>query len=122
MPIVSVEVVVGANDAMAQDFVQSLADAIGRALKSPAGQTWVRVRSLARDQYAENEALLDAAQLPVFVTILKRHPPQGAELKGEVTALTHAVAQVIGRPTACVHIEYAPAAAGRLSFGGVLVQ
>src|SRR6266850_5603447 len=53
MPIVSVEVVVGANDAMAQDFVQSLADAIGRALKSPAGQTWVRVRSLARDRSSD---------------------------------------------------------------------
>jgi phenylpyruvate tautomerase PptA (4-oxalocrotonate tautomerase family) len=122
MPIVTVEVVAGAIDAMAQDLVQSLADAIGRALKSPPGQTWVRVRSLARDQYAENEALADGAQLPVFVTILKRQSSQPAELEGEVTALTRAVAQVIGRPTTCVHIEYAPAAAGRLSFGGVLVK
>ena len=122
MPIVTVEVVAGANDAMVQDIAQSLADAIGRALESPPGQTWVRVRPLARNQYAENEAILDAAQLPVFVTILKRQTPQRAELEGEITALTRAVAQAIGRPAACVHIEYAPAAAGRLSFGGVHAQ
>ena len=122
MPIVTVEVVSGANDAMAHNIAQSLADAIGRALVSPPGQTWVRVRSLARDQYAENEALLDAAQLPVFVTILKQRSPQRPELEGEVTELTRAIAQIIGRPATCVHIEYAPAGAGRLSFGGILVR
>jgi phenylpyruvate tautomerase PptA (4-oxalocrotonate tautomerase family) len=122
MPIITIEVVAGANDAMAQDVVQSLADAIGRALESPPGQTWVRVRSLARDQYAENEALLAADQLPVFVTILKRQSPQRTELEGEISALTLAIAKVIGRPATCVHIEYAPAAAGRLAFGGVLVK
>jgi phenylpyruvate tautomerase PptA (4-oxalocrotonate tautomerase family) len=121
MPIVTVEVVAGAT-AMAPDVAQSLADAIGRALKSPPGQTWVRVAALARDRYAENEAALDVAQLPVFVTILKEQIPPPAELGGEVTALSKAVAQVIGRPVACVHIEYAPAAAGRLAFGGILVQ
>lgn len=121
MPIVTVEVVSGA-DAMASDVAQALADAIGSALKSPPGQTWVRVRILARNQYAENEAFLDTAQLPVFVTILKRQSPLRAELEAEVTALTGAVAQVIGRPATCVHIEYAPAGAGRLSLGGILVK
>jgi phenylpyruvate tautomerase PptA (4-oxalocrotonate tautomerase family) len=110
MAIVTVEVVAGANDAMARDVAQSLADVIGRTLKSPPGQTWVRIRSIARDQYAENEAALDAAQLPVFVTILKRQFTQPTELEAEVTALTGAVAQVIGRPAACVHIEYDHAA------------
>ena len=122
MPIVTVEVIAGADDAMAQDIAQSLADAIGRALESPPGQTWVRVRSVARHQYAENVASLDMAQLPVFVTVLKRQIPDRAKLEGEVAALTGAVAEVIGRPAACVHIEYAPAAAGRLAFGGVLVR
>jgi len=116
MPIVTVEVVAGANDAMAHDIAQSLADAIGRALKSPPGQTWVRVRSLAQDQYAENEAFLDGTQLPVFVTILKRQSPQRAKLEGEATALTRAVAQILGRPATCVHIEYAPPRRGRFSF------
>ena len=122
MPIVNVEIVAAANDAMTNGIAQSLADAIGGALKSPPGQTWVRVRSLARTQYAENEALPHTAHLPVFVTILKRQTPLRAELEAEIEALTSAVAQVIGRPASCVHIEYAPAAAGRLAFGGVLVQ
>ena len=81
MPVVTVEVVDDANHAMAHDIAQPLADAIGRALESPPGQTWVRVRSVARDQYAENEAPLDAAQLPVFVTILKRQTPERAKLE-----------------------------------------
>jgi phenylpyruvate tautomerase PptA (4-oxalocrotonate tautomerase family) len=122
MPIVNVEIVAAANDAMANGIAQSLADAIGRELKSPPGQTWVRVRVLARNQYAENESLLDAAQLPVFVTILKRQSPPRAELAAEIAALTGVVAQVIGRPASCVHVEYALAGAGRLAFGGVLVQ
>ncbi len=121
MPIVTVEVVAGAN-AMAPDVAQALADAIGRALKSPPGQTWVRVGCLVRNCYAENEAPLNGDQLPVFVTVLKNQIPPRAELEGEVTALTDAVAHAIGRPADCVHVEYAPAAAGRLAFGGILVQ
>ena len=122
MPIVTVEVVTGANDAIARDLAQSLADAVGRALKSPPGQTWIRLRSLPREQYAENESLLDAVDLPVFVTILTRKPPQGVDLESAVAALTQSIAEVIARPVPCVHVEYAPAALGRLSFGGTLVQ
>lgn len=40
----------------------------------------------------------------------------------EVAALTSSIARIAGRNPACVHIEYAPAAAGRLSFGGRLVE
>jgi hypothetical protein len=62
------------------------------------------------------------SDLPVFVTVLKRQSSQGAELDREVAALANAIAQVIGRSISRVHIEYAPAAAGRLAFGGRLVQ
>jgi len=122
MPIVTVEIVAGADGAVAQDLAQSLADSLGRALKSPAGQTWVRVHFLPGKQYAENDARLDAAQLPVFVTILRRTIPEPAQLEVEVAALTDAVAKVIGRAASCVHLEYAPAASGRLSFGGDMVR
>ena len=121
MPIVTVEVVGSTDRAPEQNFAQLLADAIGRVLDSQPGQTWVRLRSLGRNSYAENGPPADSADLPVFVTILKRQSP-AAELQAEVTALTHAIAQVVGRPAACVHIEYAPAAVGRVSFGGKLVQ
>ena len=121
MPIVTVEVVADPDRRLEHNLTQSLADAIGRALRSPPGQTWVRLRMLQRNEYAENGALVDAAELPIFVTLLERQPPTGAELQAEVTALTHAVAQVIARPAGSVHVEYAPAAAGRISFGGKLV-
>jgi hypothetical protein len=43
-------------------------------------------------------------------------------LQAEVTALTNGIAQIMGRPFTCVHVEYAPTAVGRVSFGGKLVQ
>jgi phenylpyruvate tautomerase PptA (4-oxalocrotonate tautomerase family) len=122
MPIVTVELITHPDRPLESNLTQSLADAVGRVLNSPRGQTWIRLRLLPRDGYAENDALVDATELPVFVTLLERQPPLGAALQAEVTGLTHAIAQVIGRPAACVHVEYAPAAVGRVSFGGKLVQ
>ena len=122
MPILTVELVTNPDSPLERNLTQSLADAVGRVLRSPPGQIWIRLRLLPRDGYAENDARVDAAELPVFVTLLERQPPTGAELQTEVTALTRAIAQVIGRPATCVHVEYAPPAVGRVSFGGKLVQ
>ena len=92
MPIVTVEIVADGDDTPARDLTQALADAVGRALRSPPGQTWVRVRSLAHGAYAENEAMLDRSAMPVFVTVLERQPAVAADLQPEVTALTQAIA------------------------------
>ncbi len=122
MPVVILEVVVDADVAVWPDLAQRLADAIGLTLDSPPGQTWVRIHTLGRDRYAENQSPVDADALPVFVTVLERQSPNGARLQAEVLVLTNAIARVIGRPASCIHIEYAEAAAGRVSFGGRLVQ
>ena len=122
MPIVTVEIVADSDRAIEHNLAQLLADAVGRALDSPPGQTWVRLRSIDRNQYAENESPVDAGEMPVFVTVLKRNLLLGAELEAEVTALTRSIARIVGRPASCVHIEYAPAVHGRVSFGGSLVQ
>lgn len=122
MPVVTVEIVADGDDASRGNLAQALADAVGRALRSPPGQTWVRVRSLAHGAYAENETTVEPSRMPVFVTVLERQPPVATELEREISALTHAIAQVVGRTQACVHIEYAPAGVGRVSFGGKLVQ
>jgi phenylpyruvate tautomerase PptA (4-oxalocrotonate tautomerase family) len=122
MPIVDVELVSAPDQPLAVGLAQSLADAAGRALNSPPGQTWVRLRVLARERYAENESLLESADLPVFVTVLKRAHPVKSALEVEVSALTNAISKVTGRSPVSVHIEFAPAAAGRLSFGGKLVE
>jgi phenylpyruvate tautomerase PptA (4-oxalocrotonate tautomerase family) len=119
VPIVTVEIVQSQVDSPA-GVAQSLADAIGRALQSPPGQTWVRVRGLPRAHYAENESTLND-DLPVFVTVMKRQLPPVPELAAEIAALTAAIAQVTRRPPERVHVEYAPAAAGRMAFGGRLI-
>jgi len=121
MPIVTLEIVADADRELDPNLAQSLAD-VGRALNSPPGQAWIRVRSLGRDQYAENASLVAADGLPVFVTVLKQRLPIAAELHAEVAKLSSAIAQVVGRSVSCVHVEYAPAASGRVSFGGKLVR
>lgn len=122
MPVVTVEFVSDSDHPMREGLAQALADAVGRVLATPRGQTWVRLRALQPNQYAENDTHLEATQLPVFITLLVRIPPAGAELQAQITSLTQAVAQVFGRPIGCVHIEYASAGSGRVSFGGKLVE
>jgi phenylpyruvate tautomerase PptA (4-oxalocrotonate tautomerase family) len=121
MPIVTVEIVSDPGRQLEHNLTQLLADAIGHVLHSPHGQTWVRLWMLQRNEYAENGVLVDAGELPVFVTVLERQVSAGAVLRGNVTAITQAVADVLDRPVSCVHVEFAPAAAGRVSFGGKLV-
>ena len=121
MPIVDVEIVVTPKGLVEAGLAQALADAAGRALGSHAGQTWVRLHLLAREHYAENESSLAATALPVFVTVLKRALPGPAEMTAEIARLTGSIADALGCNRTCVHVEYAPAASGRLSFGGKLV-
>ena len=122
MPIVDVELVTNASGGAPPGLAQSLADAVGRTLKSPLGQTWVRLHVLERGQYAENESSLETSELPVFVTVLMRTIPEREELAREILTLAGAIAQVTGRDISRVHVEYAPSARGRLGFGGHLVE
>ena len=122
MPIVTVEFVSGSNYPIREGLAQALADAVGRVLATPPGHTWVRLRALQPNQYAENDRHIEATELPVFITLLERLPPTGTVLQAQVTSLTQAIAQVFGRPNGCVHIEYASAGSGRVSFGGRLVE
>ena len=121
MPIVDVEFVRSAGDDPLPG-AQALATAIGRALGTSPGRTWVRLRTLDAGCYAENEAAVPAPGLPVFVTVLHAHPPTGAALEGEVRVLTQTIADCVGCAGERVHVQYAPAAAGRQAFGGSLVR
>jgi phenylpyruvate tautomerase PptA (4-oxalocrotonate tautomerase family) len=118
VPIVDVEIV-GATS-VPPATTQRLADAIGDALSSRPGGTWVRVRSLDESLYAENGGVPDHVR-PVFVTVLERVRPVGDALETKVARVTAAVAAVIGRPDDNVHVLFEEDAAGRLAFGGRLV-
>jgi phenylpyruvate tautomerase PptA (4-oxalocrotonate tautomerase family) len=122
MPIIDVEIVSVPEADMPRDLAQRLADALGTALAAPAGTTWIRLRALASDRYAENGVTVAAFDLPVFVTVLKRQLPDVAERATECGLLARTVGDITGRPADRVHVEYAPAGAGRVAFGGKLVE
>lgn len=121
MPIADVEVVRSAESS-ALPSASTLAAAVGHALGTPPGRTWVRLRVLDAACYAENKASVSPEELPVFVTILHEHLPAPPAMAAEVQLLTHAVAHCFGCSTERVHVQYAPAGAGRQAFGGTLIK
>lgn len=123
MPIIDIELVCKSEAEFHAVSARILADALGHALNSAAGRTWVRMRYLDHRAYAENETeAKHATDLPVFVTILKAHPPAMQALSEEVLKITEVVAACVGCSPQRVHVQYAPAAAGRQAFGGKLVE
>lgn len=125
MPIIDIELVCHCEADLLAVSAHKLADALGSALDTPAARTWVRVRYLGSHAYAENQVAAtpcEIEELPVFVTVLVTRPPPLSELANEITKLTAVVAACVGRSPERVHVQYAPAAAGRQAFGGKLVQ
>jgi phenylpyruvate tautomerase PptA (4-oxalocrotonate tautomerase family) len=123
MPIIDIErVLADGADAAPSGLAQGLADAAGLVFASAPGRTWVRLRALPAAAYAENDAVSGENALPVFVTVLHAHPPAGDELIAQAAALTNALAAVLGCDAQRVHVQMAPAGAGRQAFGGVLVS
>lgn len=121
MPILEVEIVVSASEHVDAGLAPALAEAAGEVLGTSPGRTWVRLRKLSLQDYAEQGGGPPAGTRPVFVTVLKARHPQHGELEAEVARLTQAIARVCGRPAENVHLIYAPHGAGRVAFGGTLV-
>ena len=122
MPILDVELVVPSRSELPRGLAQQIANEVGRVLNTPPGNTWVRLRVLDGSHYAENGEEIEPGDLPVFVEVLKHTPASGAALDKEVSGLTAAIAKVVGRSSDRVHLEYAPALAGRQAFGGRIVR
>ena len=122
MPIFDVRYVASESIQAQAPSAQELADALGKALGSPLGRTWVRLHAHLAALYAENEVRVEEAEYPVFVTVLLAHLPNSEARPEQVRAITAAVAKCFVRPEERIHVEYAPAGAGRLAFGGKLVE
>jgi phenylpyruvate tautomerase PptA (4-oxalocrotonate tautomerase family) len=123
MPVLDIDLVLPAGAAApAAALTQALADAAGRVFDSAPGHTWVRLRVLAAAHYAENDASVAPDELPVFVTVLHARPPEGDALATQAVALTQALATILGCELQRVHVQFAPGAAGRQAFGGVVVK
>lgn len=127
MPIVTIETLSDApfseDDAMpTPNQLQSLADAFGRLFGSLPSGTWVKARQQQRAYYAENMIDFSPQMRPVIVEILKSELEGGKDLAIEAAAVCALVAQILDRDTENVHVIYAPAARGRVAFGGKLVR
>ena len=122
MPIFDIRFVASESAQAKAPSAQELADALGKALGSPPGRTWVRLHAHPAAQYAENEARIEEGEHPVFVSVLLAHLPNAEARPEQVQAITMAVAKCFVRPEERIHVEYSPAGAGRLAFGGKLVE
>ena len=118
MPILDVEIVGDLPEATRHGLARKLADAAGTVLHSRPQGTWVKVRFLPDDSYAENAGGPEAGVAPVFVRVLERELAAGDALAAEIDELTRAVAAVCGRDAGNVHLIYEPPGAGRVAFGG----
>jgi phenylpyruvate tautomerase PptA (4-oxalocrotonate tautomerase family) len=119
MPILDVEIVVRPGEQFDSDLAAELADRSGQIFGSPPGNTWVKVRFIAPENYAENDSQEEL--FPVFVSILKARLPLAGDLQAEIAQLTGTIAQICDRPQENVHIFYLPPGAGRVAFGGQLL-
>lgn len=115
MPIVDIEQVADAG--LEPGLARRLADRLGDVFGTGPGRTWVRLRRLEAEHYAEND-VPDLMVRPVFVDVtLAELPDDLSELATRVCA---AVADTTGCPEANVHVCFSPPARGRIAFGGRL--
>lgn len=120
MPILNIEIVTRPAEHFSANLALELADRTGEIFDSAPGHTWVTVRFIARENYAENNSPADDI-FPIFVSILKAKLTPPDSLQAEAARLTAVIAQLCNRPQENVHIIYLPEGAGRVAFGGRLL-
>jgi len=121
MPILTVELIGPPLPAAERpSLARRIADAAGVALGSEPNGTWVRLRELAAEDYAENGNAFDGTQSAIVTVLHADLEPTGA-LEREAAALAAAVAEATGRDRRNVHVIYEPRGRGRVAFGGELL-
>jgi phenylpyruvate tautomerase PptA (4-oxalocrotonate tautomerase family) len=118
MPILDIALVGPVPMEVRRNLARRLADATGEALGSRPQGTWVKLRFLDSDAYAENSGGPPEDAQPVIVSVLQAQRPRGAELSELAFKLTQAIASACQRPPQNVHLIFEPDAAGRIAFGG----
>lgn len=123
MPIVDIQVVAATvpdPEVIGKEKLQILTDALGSLFGGGPGSTWVRLRSIDQDSYAESHMAQGTWPAPTFVSVLRMELPEPDALRREMKEVAEIVAQTLGRPLENVHVLYEPGARGRIGFGGVL--
>ena len=120
MPILDVEIVLRPGESLNRGLAAELADRTGQVFGSPAGTTWVKVKAIPHEGYAENGGGPPENVHPVFVSVLIWKLPSPEAMQAEVAGLTEAVSRACGCSPEHVHIQYLPEGAGRVAFGGLV--
>ncbi len=121
MPLLEVELVGPLRETAREGLAARIADRAAEVFEADPGTTWVALREIPREDYAENGGGPPAGVSPVIVRVLKAHRPEDEDLATEAEALTRAVAGACGRPAENVHLIYEPPGGGRVAFGGSLI-
>jgi len=119
MPILTVELI-GGPDRPPPGLARAIASAAAPILGSEPDGTWVRLRALGPQEYAENGDAYRGIRAAI-VTILQADPPTSAARAAEAELLCAAIAEATDRDPAHVHLIYDPPARGRIAFGGRLL-
>lgn len=122
MPIVDVEITCESEAALSETLAAEIADAAANIFDTDPGQTWVRIRPVPLKYYAENGGGPPAGLMPVFVTVLKATNLNKEQMIGEIAELTECFAAICDRLPENIHVLYEPPAAGRIAFGGMLLE
>ena len=122
MPIIDVQFVLPRAETLPEGLAQDLVNRLGKVLSVQPGHLWLRLQVLPASNYAENESSVSDHDLPIFVTVMHAKSPTGKALESEAVTVAQAVAEVIAKDRTQIHVEYAPSGAGRIAFGGNLVQ
>lgn len=120
MPILDVEIVGPVPASARPDLARRIADAAGGVFGSGPQNTWVKVRFLEEDAYAENMGGPPPGVRPVLVSVLLAVVPPPERLSEQTLRLSQALAEICDRPVENIHIIVEPPAAGRVAFGGKL--
>lgn len=120
MPIIDVEITYRGTLPDDSSMAQRLADAAGEVLGTVPGRTWVKVRYLPGQNYAENGGTPDD-MAPIFVSVLLGRGSELTDRSKSALALAVAIARVVDRSADSVHILFEPDAIGRIAFGGKLL-
>lgn len=121
MPILTIEIVLKPNESNPSGLAKQIADKAGVIFNSGPAQTWVKLREIKAEQYAEN-GVAEQEYFPVFVSVLKAELPSSEDMETEVKELTQTIGEICHRSPENVHIVYLPPGRGRVAFGGRLVH
>ena len=123
MPIVDIEILTTTTGPVSIDTesLQCVADELGELFGSAPGNTWIRLRSIDKNDYAENGVVTELQATPVFVSVLRADLPEVSALRREMAGVADVVSRALDHPRENVHVLYAPGARGRIGFGGELM-